>query len=161
MNAALVAITTALLRMALPKTGALADRAQSAAADLELALAVESEPSSRDRDRRLAWVWSYYESSWRTDPEGSNDQGAACGVMQVHASELVGVLPAEWTCRKLRTDRVLGYRAGLRTLHHLETKCGSLEAALGAFSGNGTCARGFGLVHRRARIAGVLLDRQP
>ena len=92
-------------------------RADGAADDLLAALAADDVPAqARDAWAWRAWAWGYGESSFLADPPGHNDDGRACGVLQVHANELHEWLPAGWTCAALRKDRVLGWRAGIRIM---------------------------------------------
>lgn len=96
--------------------------------------------SGMERCGRVAIVMGHFEAANEANPKGSNDNGGACGVMQVHVSEVPkGWLPETWTCAALRADRELGYRAGLRVVRRLEDKCGSLGGALTAFATNGEC----------------------
>lgn len=129
----------------------------NAAVNDDIAAAILESPSNdarAERDALLGADFGYHEASLMTSPPGSNDAGTACGVGQIHASEMRGVLPETWTCQALRTDRVLGFRAMFRVIHHFEEQCGSLEEALGAYA-TGKCQRGVGLVLRRCKEAGV------
>jgi len=100
-------------------------------------------------------VWSYYESNWFASPTGNNDQGQACGVMQVHQPwiEIAGA-----TCDTVRRDRILGYEIGIMRLRGFIAKCGSIRGGLTAFSMRGECPKTPGwtikLVVDRCKIAG-------
>jgi hypothetical protein len=149
----LIALAFPGLKGPLPNQHPTVLRAQAAAADL--VAEVQSLPEGeRELYARVAYVWSYYESSWLANPSGSNDDGRACGVMQIHLPELA--VPGA-TCAKVRADRKLGYRVGLATLHHLVAKCGSMRAGLTAFSTTGQCPKKgmiIKLVADRCAIAG-------
>lgn len=86
--------------------------------------------------------------------EGTNDEGHACGVVQPHVDTIQtltsfkGVLEPSWTCTAVRKDRVLGYRAALRILLHLETECGSTALAWSAYASTLGCPK---LVQQRVK----------
>lgn len=130
---------------------AVAARASGALVDAEAALRAEGLDGEKLEvwSRRL-WGWAYWESGWHASPAGSNDNGAACGVLQVHGPErlLEGA-----TCAAVRKDRVLGFRAGYRMLVELVDKCGSVERALGAYA-TGQCGGAPMLVRRRCKALG-------
>lgn len=117
------------------------ERAISAAADADAAIRVVS--PSMSAEEREAWtrrllVWSGFESAWFADPPGSNDEGRACGVMQVHVGSLPpGLLPASYTCASVRKDRVAGYVVGLVVMRHLVKTCGGIESGLTAYATGG------------------------
>lgn len=167
LKAVLVGLVFSILRLAHPQDTkgwkevppAIMARAVGAALDASIA-AYESDVGEEDLERlaRLAFTWSYFEASWLTSPPGHNDDGAACGVMQVHPAESKGVIPPEWTCARLRADRVLGYRAGIVVLRAAIARCGSWTAGLTAYSTNGACpAKGWtiALVPQRCKAAGL------
>ena len=114
--------------------------------------------AEQEKRARVAFTWAFHESGWQANPKGSNDQGSAAGILQIHvASVPKGVLPDGFTPAALRADVAVGAEAGLRVIRHLEEKCGSLRAAMTAFSTNGACpAKGWtvGLVTRRCAEAG-------
>lgn len=129
-------------------------RAALAAIDLRAAMdeAIEKgaiSPAERAAYARDLFLWSFYESAWYADPRcpvgtsECNDNGAACGVMQLHVESV----PASWlplpllrSCAALRADRRLGYLAAIYTLAALERACGgSRLLALAAYSTNGAC----------------------
>ena len=142
--AALLALAASLLP---PHADAALARGAAAAADL---LLVESD----DAHVRSAFVWAALESGWQANPRGDNDGGNACGVLEVHVAEWSSVLPETWTCEAIRADRVLGFRAAILVLDHLEKQCGSLARAWGAYA-TGTCEGGAQLVARRCLRAGL------
>lgn len=123
-------------------------RAKAAHVAAESALALEGlEGEELAAWSRRLWGWSYWESAWHPSPPGSNDNGAACGIMQVHFPER---LLAGATCDAVRKDAVLGYRVGYRLLKELVAKCGSLDAALGAYA-TGQCRPKMQLVRWRCQ----------
>lgn len=130
-------------------------RGESAIQDLDHAFTrLGSSEEERTILAPIALVWSYYESNWFANPKGSNDQGSACGVMQVHQPwiERPGT-----TCQDLRSDRILGYEIGILRLQDFITKCGSVRGGLTAYSTNGQCPKpgwAIRLVVNRCKIAG-------
>ena len=133
----LLAIAVRLLLHAIPGSKPLPPdhpimvRAAGAAADLALELeALPLTHEERETYGRVAYVWSFYEAAWWTSPPGSNDAGAACGVMQVHSPELF--VPG--------------------------ATCGGLRAGLTAYSTTGLCPKKgwtIRLVVDRLALAGV------
>jgi len=90
-----------------------------------------------------------------TPKEKCNDDGSACGVLQVHSPEreIEGA-----TCEKVRADRKLGLRVGLALMLRLSKKCGTIGAGLSAYGTNGACPPNgvvFGFAKERLRLAGV------
>jgi hypothetical protein len=99
-------------------------------------------PVERDAWVKIAFTWAGYESGWHPSPKGSNDDGAACGVLQVHVGEVISMLEPGMpgiTCKKVRASLDLGVEAGLRVMLYFEAQCGSKAAAMTAFSTNGLC----------------------
>ena len=162
MTKLLLAIAVRLLLQAMPGSKPLPPehpimvRAAGAAEDLARELeAMPLSPEERETYGRVAFVWSFYESAWWASPPGSNDKGAACGVLQVHSPELF--VPGA-TCGGLRADRRLGYRVGLLAMRHFVATCGGLRAGLTAYSTTGTCPKKgwtIRLVVDRLALAGV------
>lgn len=130
---------------------AVTERAKGALVDVETALRAESLDGEKlEAWSRRLWGWAYWESGWHAAPAGSNDAGAACGVLQVHGPErlLDGA-----TCAAVRKDRVLGFRVGYRLIVELVAKCGTVERALGAYA-TGQCGGAPLLVRRRCKVLG-------
>lgn len=148
----------------LPADHSLVKRYNVAAADCIKAVDIEWPGASddvREKYARQLFVWSYDEASWYINPyacapgkigclpsgvlAGTNDNGHGCGRGQVHVDEIQalsnwkGVLDAEWTCKAVRADGVLGYRVMARVLKRLETDCGSTAAAWSAYAGKLGC----------------------
>ena len=179
LRAKLIAIALSILAAfnlaSLPSTHPLVVRYESAADDVIAAVEAE-EPTSTDERKetlaRILYVWGYYEGSWYPNPygfpdgrvlEGTNDGGRACGVMQLHLDEInalvgwKGILDPSWSCRALRKDRLLGFRAGLRVILELERRYGSLGAAMTAYSTDlGSHPWIAAVVKKRCKIAGVV-----
>jgi len=88
-------------------------------------------PTRREALARLLLVFGFFEGSWYASPKGDNDAGTACGVLQVHAPQL---LVEGATCTKVRASMDLGYEVGLRLILREEDKCGSLGASLTMFA---------------------------
>lgn len=152
-----LALAAKLVGLPLAESHPVSQRALAAYEDVLAAedkLSVPAGERARWADR--LFVWSYYESSWLANPPGSNDDGRACGVLQVHVGELPpGVLPPKWTCARVREDRVLGYEAGALLMRHLIVKCGSVEAGLTAYATDGAChTYVLPLARRRIQLAG-------
>ena len=111
----------------------------------------------REQLARIAFVFQAGESGFVGNPKGSNDQGAACGPMQVHT-------PEKWlpgaTCAKVRADYKLGVQVGMTLMNMLWDKCGGPAAALTAYATNGQCPGTWvlPLVQRRCKIAGLSSD---
>jgi hypothetical protein len=133
-------------------------------------------PTERDTWVKIAWTWAGYESGWHPSPKGPNDDGAACGVLQVHVGEVVAALEPDMpgiTCKKVRADLALGVEAGLRIMLYFEQKCGSKAAAMTAFSTNGLCpvyenpvtkVKGgwvLPIVKKRCKLAGLTDECRP
>jgi hypothetical protein len=148
-----ITIATTMLHGIAP-TGDVLSRAQIAETAAVAAAHAEGE-ATQDRDARIAFVFSFLEGGWYASPKGLNDSGSACGTMQPHVGEWASVLPAEWTCKALRGDITLGMRAGLRILHFLEAKCGSMAAAIGSYATGGACRADMRLVRTRCEMAGL------
>jgi hypothetical protein len=103
-----------------------------------------------NRTAELMLVMGFFEAGWSANPRGSNDEGRACGVMQVHTPD-----PAK--CAERRASLSAGYRAGLRTLKKMLELCGTINGAVAAFA-SGSCtgapklvAYRMSFVHRRRR----------
>ena len=127
-------------------------RASNAAEDL-LAEVSAFPVERREQLTRIAFVFSFHESSWLANPPGHNDQGNACGTMQTWMPwiEIPGT-----TCKTVREDRRLGFRIGLQRINNLWTKCGTLTASLTAFATTGQCASWtLPLVAHRCKEAGL------
>ncbi len=124
-------------------------RASEAARDVLAALDAENitDPAERAAWARRLYGWSYFESSFYANPQGSNDSDAACGVLQVHEPHK---LLDGTTCAKVRASRVLGYRVGLRKMQATITECGTVKRALGAFA-TGSCGGAPKLVEERCK----------
>lgn len=148
----LAPIAISLLRVSLAATHPFAVRAEAASRDV--IAAVEDLPEAeRETWGRVAYVWAFYEAGWFTDPKGSNDDSQACGILQIHT-------PEKWlpgaTCKAVREDRVLGFRAGIALMRLLRDKCGSLRGAMVAYSTDGACHDyAVPIVTRRLKLAGV------
>lgn len=145
----LLALVAKLVGSPLPEGHAVTLRAAAALVAVEAALAAEGvEGEELGTWARRLWGWSYWESSWQSDPKGSNDNGSACGTLQVHGPER---LLSGATCAAVRKSAVLGYRVGYRLMRELVTTCGSVERALGAYA-TGQCGGAPQLVRRRCKL---------
>lgn len=179
LRAKLIAIALAILAVfkldALPISHPLVTRYNGAADDAIAAVSAEMPTATEEEQEihaRILYVWAYYEASWYTNPygfpdgrvlPGTNDEGRACGVMQLHIDEInalpgwAGVLDPTWSCLSVRKDRVLGYRAGLRVILELEHRYGSIGAAMTAYSTDlGLHPWIAAVVRKRCKIAGVV-----
>lgn len=143
----LLALVPVLLRG--EPTAPVASRAQLAAEAVQRSAARVCAPVDRETCARLGFVWAAYESAWHASPPGYNDDGKACGVMQVH-------LPAD-RCKAARASLDVGFDEGLALMVSLRAKCGSWAAGLTAYSMTGECPKGWTLplVARRMKLAGV------
>jgi hypothetical protein len=107
-------------------------------------LSVEAQ---KEHTEKLMLTLGFFEATWMANPQGPNDHGKACGVMQVHTDDPV-------KCAERRASLTAGYRAGLRLLKAQLKLCGSIHGAVSAFaSGSCTGARKLvayrmGFVHR-------------
>lgn len=101
----------------------------------------------------IVFVFAQKESACRTNPAGFNDDGNACGVLQVHTPEKI--VPGA-TCAKVRADRKLGLRVGLTLMLAKAKECGSIRGGLTAFAMRGECPKGWTLplVVQRCKLAG-------
>ena len=166
MKTILLALALKLLSLSLPgqhlpATHPIMVRADEAAKAISEKVAlVYGDLSAEEQEKRarVAYVWAFHESGWQANPKGSNDQGAAAGLFQVHVMSVPkGVLPEGFTASGIRADIGMGAEAGLRLIKYLEEKCGSLRAGMTAFSTNGSCpTKGWTitLVTRRCAEAG-------
>lgn len=136
MKTILIKLIAGLIGLMLPASDPAVVRASAAADDVIVVVQKRVEPAHREKWARILFAWGYYEASWWANPKGSNDQGAACGVMQVHNPEkyLDGA-----SCARVRADRQLGFAVGLELLLKLEKDCGSTAGALTAYSMDGAC----------------------
>lgn len=123
---------------------------------LDLAIDVRAVVSQHDplptTDRlttaRLLAVWAYRESAGRSV---MGDQGAACGVLQLHEVARQGT-----PCTEILADRRVGLALGLAWMQRMSEQCGSLRGGLRAYA-SGTCAgsmRARELVEARCALAG-------
>lgn len=100
----------------------------------------------REALARAAMTWAGFESGYWPNPKGSNDAGAACGVLQTH-------LPPD-RCKAARADVRVGVREGLDLIDRLWTRCGTLGAAMGSYSTGLACPKGIvPVVARRCKLA--------
>lgn len=97
---------------------------------------------------KLEARWALSESSWLSNPHGWNDNGNACGVMQVQKQHL-----KEATCEEVRSDLFLGFREGHRIIMEGVERCGSVKAALGYYA-SGICGGAPALVRARCSSIG-------
>jgi hypothetical protein len=148
-----VSLLDAQIHASLPDDHPVMVRARDAAKDVTRAVvrlvAAKQLPLERAAQWRAnAYLWSFYESSFYANPPGSNDKGAAAGVMQLHVAALPpevkdavrAVLPnVPLTATSLRASREYGYLVGLTLLLYLERTCGSRLGALAAYSTTGAC----------------------
>ena len=109
------------------------------------ALAAEDPDAARAKVARLWVVWTFYESSFRSDVVG--DHGRSCGIAQVQPR------PGGPTCAEMRRSAYVGMEAGAAFLESLVAQCGSLRSALGAYA-SGRCGGAPALVARRCSEAG-------
>lgn len=141
---ALFALGIRILGIATPAPGSeLALRLESLAVDV---LAVEDTPQWHS----TAYGTALYESGGLADPPGWNDQGRACGVLQVWE-------PQRWlsgaTCAAVRADRRLGLRVGLLVMKRLAKDCGGVQAGLSAYATGKCPPKGKVLALVKARCA--------
>lgn len=142
----LIALVPLVLRA--EPTPAVAARARAAAEAVQRSAARVCAPADREACARLGFVWGGFEAGWYASPPGYNDDGKACGVLQVH-------LPAD-RCKAARASLDVGFDEGLRLMVALKSKCGTWRAAMNAYSTRGECvAWTLPLVTRRMKIAGV------
>lgn len=143
----LIALVPLLLRGEPPP--AVAARARAAAEAVQRSAARVCAPVDREACARLGFVWAGYEAGWYASPPGYNDDGKACGVLQIH-------LPAD-RCKAARASLDVGFDEGLSLMVSLKSKCGTWAGALTAYSMRGECPKGWTLplVARRMKLAGV------
>lgn len=103
---------------------------------LEVVESMVADPAQREAWTRSLFGWEYWEAGWFVSPAGSNDDGKACGVLQIHNPE--GILSGA-TCEMLRKDGKLAAKVALTLLLEREKTCGSKAAAWTAFSWDGAC----------------------
>jgi hypothetical protein len=84
-------------------------------------------------------TWGWHESGLQANPKGSNDQGGACGIGQVHVASMPDGELEGLTCAELRSDLRKSVRAQMLVMRYFEWKCGSLIAAMTAYSTRGEC----------------------
>lgn len=109
------------------------------------------EPAWADeQDFLLEQAWE--EGRWRVSPLGSNDAGAACGVVQINRWQIPEGLG---TCEELRASRVAAFRAWHAMFAATLTRCGSVRSALGAIMSTGKCGAVPKLVARRCARSGA------
>lgn len=121
----------------LPENHPVMLRAGSRASEIvEVVEAMVHDDKEREAWERGLFGWEFWESSWHVSPPGSNDQGAACGVLQIHSPE--NIVPGT-TCSMLRKDSKLAVKVALTFLLEREKTCGSKAAAWTAFSWDGAC----------------------
>lgn len=130
-------------------------RMEQAASDLEAALLRRPWPAAvAEKRAKIVFAMGFFESSFHVSPPGYNDDGKACGRMQVHSPEkfVEGA-----TCAKVRADGVLGWEAGIAVLQKFEAKCGTIVGALNAYAWDGECHPGvvMDLVRQRCIKAGL------
>ena len=138
----------------LPETHPVMIRADARAAEIvEVVEAMVPDRVQQDVWERSLFGWEFWESSWFVSPHGSNDDGNACGVLQIHSPEKI--LPGA-TCEKLRKDSKLAVKVALTFLLEREKTCGSKAAAWTAFSWDGACHKEtIDLVKNRCRYVGL------
>jgi hypothetical protein len=101
----------------------------------------------------IVFVFANLEGGCYASPAGSNDNGAACGVMQIHEPQKI---IAGATCEKVRADRRLGIRVGVAAFTWWEHECGSLADGLSGYA-TGHCppkGKPIPLVRKRCALAG-------
>ena len=110
----------------------------SARADeiVEVVESMVSDPVQQEAWERGLFGWEFWEASWFISPPGSNDNGNACGVLQIHSPERI--IPGT-SCAMLRKDAKLAVKVALTFLLEREKTCGSKAAAWTAFSWDGGC----------------------
>jgi len=107
----------------------------------------------RETWARIMFVFAYYEASWYASPKGSNDEGRACGVLQVHNPEKY---VTGYDCKSVRGSLEKGFDVGLALMMRLEKQCGSKKAALTAYATDGACHNWtLPLVVKRCKEAGL------
>lgn len=142
MKAILLALVPIILQtMGVPKSVQLHDthpvmvRVASCADDVVEVCSLLPE-STRTVWCSVTFMMAMKEGNCYASPPGSNDNGAACGPLQVHnpEKEIKGA-----TCEKVRADRKLGLRVGMVRMIRLSKECGSVGAGLTAFATYGAC----------------------
>jgi hypothetical protein len=149
----------------LPNEHEIMVRAYEAADDVD---AVFSDPSIYSRipaSKLNAWKSMTYvmhgkEASFLADPDskgrikGSNDNGNACGALQVWWM----FIPEKMTCKQVRSSRRLGLRAGVIIALNFRDTCGeSLGEAWSAFA-MGHCGpkkMALNIILERCKMAGI------
>jgi hypothetical protein len=141
----------------LPNDPVLARAAVSAQTIVRVVERVVPSPVEQKAWTRILFTFGGFESGWWKSPKGWNDNGNACGVLQVHTPQKY--VPGA-TCDKVRKDLELGYEVGLRLMLQLEEHCGSKASALTAYA-TGVCGTStfvLPLVKRRCKVAGLTAE---
>ncbi len=150
-----------LATMGIPRSVKLADdhplnvRAQSCAADV-WEVSKRAPESTRETWASILFVFAWKEGSCHANPPGFNDDGRACGVLQVHNPEKI---LAGATCHKVRSSRRLGLRVGLQLMMEKAEECGSIPSGLTAYAMYGSCPKNgwvLPLVRERLSLAHVV-----
>lgn len=138
----------------LPETHPVMVRADARSAEIiEVVESMVSDRTQQDAWERSLFGWEFWEASWFVSPHGSNDDGNACGVLQIHSPEKI--VPGT-TCSMLRKDAKLAVKVALTFLLQKEKECGSKAAAWTAFSWDGACHKDtIDLVKNRCRYVGL------
>lgn len=142
-----MSLTADLLALALSLPGVRHDAHATARARATIdAIVLDSRTPA---EARLALVWSYRESSWRTSVVG--DDGRSLGLCQ---NSLAEIAAARSTPKLVLASRVEAARVCLHTIRLGRVRCGSLRAGLG-YVATGRCAPRLAIVVDRCRDAGV------
>jgi hypothetical protein len=143
----------------LPENDPILIRAQEAAQDVDAVFEDESIRKRLDKNeinpwKKMTFTMHGKEASFSANPKGSNDNGNACGALQVWAPWL----PEGLTCKQVRASRKLGLRAGVIVALNFRDKCGGgLGEAWSAFAMGRCGPKGMALevILERCKIAGV------
>lgn len=120
---------------------------------IEVVESMVEDPIQQEAWARSIFGWQYWEASWLTRPKGYNDDGKACGVMQIHNPHKI--IPGV-TCEMLKKDSKLSVKVALTYLLEREKTCGSKAAAWSAYSWDGNCHKDtLYLVKRRFKTVGL------
>lgn len=109
----------------------------------------ETQDEACERTARVALRWQHGESSLLANPKGSNDDGQACGAMQVNVQHI-----GFEECRLARKSYRHGVEIGVRMMLAEVARCGGVVAGLGAYSTKGQCGGAPMLIARRCAEAG-------
>lgn len=162
MKASLLALVFAIfstmgVAVKLPATHPMMVHADGCADDVVAVVTEDLPEHQRATWAPILFVMAHKESGCRANPKGWNDDGKACGALQTHNPERE--IPGA-TCEKVRADRKLGMRVGLRRMMRMSKECGSIGGGLTAYAMTGECPKNWVLpeIKQRLKLAGVKAD---